>query len=304
MVGLGMPLIRSRGAPVVAAALRPTRNGDPSYFFPATGSAVTVTAPTDASWSAWTELTAGIAADCVLATVNVDCIHGVGGAEARLLFLQLGIGAAGAEVAIGNWVDTNVSIVGNQKYSRQFRLDGYELAANTRLAARVRVASSCTYGHLMAVSVVAPPSPVLFSDGWDEDAYRQGGVDASQLVPDVPSFTNVACGAIDTWGNWVQFIASAANRLLVDGVNVSVSGSAPPPFPTRLALQIGIGAAGSEVAHEAVALASGTTAGPAGVFGLPRPVEALTGERVAVRTQTGKAAQGVSLSLCVQDLNF
>jgi len=294
--------------PTAGGGVRPTRDGNPSRFFPASGPAVVITAPVDATWSAYAVLSADSGAECVLSTINVECIHCVATpAVARSLFLELNVGAEGSEVPIGTWPDSSQVAVINQRYQRQFRLNGYKLAANSRLTARVRMSSLVSGSQVftMTPTVVAPPSPVLFTRDWDEKACIQGGVSLEQLMPAAPSTTTAVCGAADTWGDPVEFIASAAGRLLVFGVDIRSASSGAPPQPTRVAVQVGIGAASSEVWHEATQLVSSATTGAiAGAVEFPRSVEAMPGERVALRAQGDVASKDVKMALILHDLNF
>jgi len=304
-----MPLIRSRGAiSAGGGGVRPTRNGSPSLFFPASGAAVIITAPDDASWSDWSQLTADAGEDCVLATINATCSHNLTSADGQSMYVQLGVGADPSSAIIGTWYDRSNTLA-SYTINRQWRLNGYLLASGTALSFRIRLsaASIGVASNKMAVTVAAPPSPVLFTDDWDEDAYMQGGVSSEELVPAAASWTNVpANGGADTWGSPVELIASAANHQLAYGVNVGYVGTAPPPMPSRIAIQIGVGAEGEEVWHEALPLAGTvTTAGPSGYFELPRSVEVLASDRVAARTQGNLAAsKAVNLELVLHNLNF
>jgi hypothetical protein len=286
-----------RGELALSVAVRPTRNGDPSFFFPVSGAAIVATAPADASWSAWAELTAGIGGDCVPSTIYCDVYHT---GEFRSLFVALAVGDAPDEEVIATFYVKAVSIA-TYRHCEKFRLDGYKLAAGTRLSFAIRTDVACTPdAHRVAVAVSAPPSPVLFSPcAWDEDAYRQGGVSGQELHPAAPDFVNTTSGDADDWGSPVEVIASASGHQLVYGVNVRASGAGS----SRTAVQVGVGAEGNEVWHEAVQLASAVGA-PAGAPELPRPVEVLAGERVAIRSQQELAGQLVRCALDCRNLNF
>jgi hypothetical protein len=291
------------------SGFRPTRNADPSRFFPASGASITLTAPIDASWSAYADgiLSADSGGECVLSTINVECLHApTPSAAAAHILLELNVGAAGYEAPIGAWWDTNIVNSVNMRYQRQFRLNGYKLAANSRLTARVRLYAAVANGDFRLTPVVAaPPSPVLFSPyAWDEDAYIQGGVSLVELIP-ATTTTAAVCGAADTWGNPVEFIASAGNRLLVFGVVIRSTTGGSPPQPSRVAVQVGIGAASSEVWHETVPFGCyGDTGFVNGTYELPRPVEVLPGDRVAVRAQGNVASKNVNTALILGNLNF
>ena len=294
-----------RGLVEVGLSLRPTRNESPSRFFPEAGAAIVITPPADASWSDYAVLVADSGAECVLSTVNVECVHNVspGGAGGRSMFLELNVGADGFEVPIGTWSDSCTLTTVNLRYLRQFRL-ACKLPANSRLTARVRLSASAANPYFtMAVAVVAPPTPVLFASGWDENAYRQGGGSVSALVPAAPSFAAVVCGVADGWGDPVELVEEAAGRELVVGVDVrSVSGGAPP-YPSRVAVQIGVGGPGDEKWHEATELVSSATV-IQGAVEFPRSVEVVTGERVVGRAQSNVAGKNVNLALMVEGLNF
>lgn len=306
-----LPLIRSRPPAQVTGGsgggVRPTRNEDPSRFFPETGAAVVVTVPADGSWSLYASgvLTADSGAECNVATINAEYVHSFAtGPGARAIFVEVAVGADGLEVPIGTWPDTNLSTATDQRYQRQFRLNGYTLAANSRLVFRARLnVAHADSTHKVAVAVVCPPTPVLFTDDWDEDTYMQGGVSSEEMVPAPVATTAVACGLADAWGNPVELDAAAANRQLLYGVNVQGVGPAPPPYPSRVALQFGVGAMGSEKWHEATQLVAVTTV-PSGQFELPRSVEVLTDDRVIVRAQGNVASKNVNLALIMHNLNF
>jgi hypothetical protein len=291
------------GEPVGFPAIRPTRNGSPSVSFPATGNGVIVVAPAGTDWSSWVQLTAGEAAAYVLAHLNARCWHRQG----RPLYIQLGAGADPASNIVGEWYDSNcgLTIDAAAHYTQQYDLDGHTLPASTALSARVCAAITCTADYnQVGLAVVAMPLPLGFAPDWDEEAYRQG-VTQVKRAPDIGSTISVPTGGVDQWGAWVELIASASGHLLVQGIEVTSSGSPPPPY-SDIRIRVGIGPTSDNVvAQEATHMARGTAnAGALGYCRLPRPVEIEQGDRVWLSTKAGKAAQPVSAAALLHYLNF
>lgn len=277
------------------AGIRPTRNGQPSIGFPENGMGVFVSAPADTSWSSWVELTPGKSFDCVLECANVVMAH----RETRDCFIQLGVGNTPVPIA-EYWEQCSGTITGNLSTSKQYCVN-QKLPVNTPLYFRIRSRVACTPDYNIAgVAVMATEDPPEFSENWDEESYKNGGVYGIELIPVIPNFTSVVSGAIDGWGNWVRFINSASNRLLVVGANLLTIATPPPPYSMGH-LMIGINQVGQEVASFPK-IAANSSGG--GNFYLPRPVEVLPGEAVDVCSKAGKASQIAQVSLLIENLNF
>lgn len=302
---LPLPLIRSRGVAAAAAgfpAIRPTRKANPSVSLPQTSYMAPWVSPAPPAWSAWKEITAGEALSYILDKLNVNIMVLV----SLNWWLQLGVGAVGEEAAFATFGGTVMAQGTNLSfaYPVQLDIDGYRLPANTRLSIRSRDDNSDMLSgqSKFCAVVVAMPDPPLFSAGWDEEAYRGGGVSSITRYPGIPSFTSVLSGAVDTWGGWVEFIAAAPNRLLVYTLDDSVGGQLA--YTHRF--QVGIGPKGEEVAHELTASPGRILIGAAGVgdWPLSRAVEALPGERVCVRHSNPTAARTAKVAVDAYNLNF
>lgn len=291
----------SQGAPPVGfPAIRPTRNGSPSISLPASGG-VAIPVPAGTAWSDWVLLTAGESADHVLATLNCLCLH----KQNRPSFIQLGVGAdPGSAITAEFYNYTSGPLTEAVCFPAQLAIDGRPLPADTALSARVRSQTNATADmNALSLAATAMPVPLTFAPDWNEEAYRQG-VSQVKRAPDIPSTVAITTGAVDDWGNWAQVLASAPCHLLIQGIEVTVSGSPPPPF-TAVVLQVGLGAQGFETPQETVPFPTPlSTLGGAGYYPLPRPVEVLQGERIALRARAGKANQSVSAALLLHYLSF
>jgi len=283
-------------------ALRPTRNENPSVTLPQTGHGPQWTTPVSPNWSAWIQVTAGEASDFILATLNINTLF----LSATSWWIQLGIGASQNEAPIAEWSGTafgtfsaDYPLIGYY----QFWLYGYKLVSNTRLVIRSRQLTVTDSNPYLGAVVVAMPSPPLFSADWDEETFIKGGVSGSLIYPAIPSFTSITSGAaINTYGTPVEMIASAPNRLLVKSIHENLTGTT-----NRMnRYQVGIGAKDAEKWHELGATPRSTfgTLRTIGNFILPRPVEVLKDERVAVRYNCSAAAQSEEISIDVLNLNF
>lgn len=293
----------SEGAPSGGGAefpaIRPTRNANPSISLPQTGTMASWTTPAPPAWSTWKQITAGEAQPYILDKLHLNLLASVN----LNWWVELGIGSPDNEIPFATLggsaqvTGTSVLLVA----PAHFDLDGYRLPAGTPLSIRSRDDNviGASQSRFSAV-VVAMPDPPLFSPDWDEEAYREGGVAGITRYPAVPSFTNVLSGTADNWGSWVEFIAQAPSRLLLYALHDSWD--ALLYYTHRF--QIGIGAAGEEVAHE-------LTASPARImsslysFGdwpLPRQVEVLQGERVCVRHRNPTATRTAQVALTAYTL--
>lgn len=285
--GGGLLFSRGAGGGAVLAWEQPYRD-NPCIPLPQTGASPTVGAPAPPAWSAWTQITAGEAAAYTLVQLCVAAVVLVG----SRIFIQLGVGAAGAESVIYEVADrTEISGAGATPLTGYYyRLPPYRLAASTRLAFRVRQTASTANDVRLGVVVHAQASPLAGAQPFDGDAYAAGSASSLQLVtPAIPAILSVTAGTpANTYGAWREFIAAAATRLrpiAVHGSSSAAGGTVTNHF------QVGTGAAGAETPHE-IASVPGN-----GAFTIPhyphfaRPVDVLAGERVALRLRSTTAGQ-------------
>jgi len=284
-------------------AIRPIRNGTSAITFPTTGQGLIVVVPTGTDWSAWVELTAGEGVTYILATLNTDLYH----RESRPLLIQLGTGASPSNNIIGQWYDHVDGPPAGQtvSYPRQYDIDGITLPASTALAARVRAITAATAAYnQVGLAVAAMPTPLTFAPDWDEQAYR-GGITRITRAPDIPDTIALTSGAADQYGDWVELLASASGHLLVQGIEVTTSGSGSPPRP-HLTVQVGIGPTSGNVTPQEAAPfpTASATIKAAGYNRLPLPVEVLTGDRLWLRAKATSATQAVSAAALLHYLSF
>lgn len=208
--------------------------------------------------------------------------------------LELAKGEAGSEVALascaGNIVATVADFVGGSTIIGT----GFTLPiapdlvpSGTRLAVRARVSLADTdmtmnfRAYVAGYDADAPAADTTYP----LDAHLDGTHNAIQKLTPSGSTTDVTAGASWAFGSWVQFIASAANPLLLLGV---VAGDSTSTSQNGHYLQFGIGAQGAEAAYGAVAV-PGRALLNGDIQLLRRPILVQAGERVALRAASTAA---------------
>jgi hypothetical protein len=248
------------------------------------------------AWGAWEEITAGLAFPFILCGLYVMEYFNLAaaGTAGALINIQIGTGAGGAEVvrseSHGNIVLALGKIGTYGLTGRTHFVEPVVIPAGTRIAVR----GSCTS------AIAAGASVYLF--GYDAryfglplsylgNAARyirglESKIQGAQTWPS-PGGTAVASGAapVWTWGAWVQFIAAAANPIIITGIAAYELTAANPSMQA----QIGIGAPGAEIAMSKAGIANRLGFFPFGDSYLPRPLFVKTGESVSVRVAASAA---------------
>lgn len=223
------------------------------------------------AWSVWQQITAGEAADYVLAGMQVNYLV----LDAGNINYQLGIGPAGAEVPIFEWGTAhNIGgAVGTQPLVGAYvRTPFIKIPAATRIAVRTYWATAGVTQPRCGVYLALLPLAGLTWSAWS-DAYPQGTRATSQSrTPAVPNFINVAAAG------YTQILAAAPSDLLL----YAVTGDKAGIIHGQLA--VATGAAGAEVDHAILPMGGCLLNFFWYGYTMPcRPVLIHAGERVAAR---------------------
>jgi hypothetical protein len=270
----------------LAVGYRNPQRGQPCRIIPNLANNTGI-APSADAWSAWAQVSAGEAADYIIAAAHYGWISQVN----DVMHFQIGIGAAGAEVPIAEWEDgTTISGTGALPVpARTRQLPYVKVAAGTRIAARCydEVHGAGGAGGV-GIYLCLLPAIGLAWDTWD-DRYAagtrsEGGVRA----PAVPNY--IALAVLNTW---VEVVAAASQEQLIVAMQ-----RYPTNSPRASQYDVGIGAAGAEVPMESCAdVQVQAVVGTWGNMDLCRPVRVHAGERIAVRQTFGAGAAQVALML-------
>lgn len=247
------------------------------------------------AWSAYVQISASTAADFLPHAVHIMILPRP---RTSVFFnsnyeIEVAKGAAAAEVAIATFGGgfgaetpefvSSASILGT---SFTVPISSDLIPSGTRLSFRVR--------HSVA-GTTATFSARIYLTGYDTDApvsdrtypldeqLRGLHNDVLKLTPSGSTTAVTAGAAWGTYGSWVEFIASAANPLLVWGVSY---GDAASISQVGQYTEVGIGAAGAEVTYARLAL-PGLGLLNSGCQFLRRPLLVLAGERVTLRSTCG-----------------
>lgn len=261
------------------------------------------------AWSAWNQITASLASDLILTAIAVyKLISATGSPVTGLIQIQIGTGAAGAETTVAefttgigytssNTVETKSMFIGEVLFCNPIRID-----AGTRVAVRSSTSSAAAgigcnvklYGYpVSSFGQIHRPESVPSLTVTE----KAGG----SVVQPNAAVTTVATGTpLWTYGAWVQVIASAACELVVTGVatgGTTVSGG--------FDLEIGTGAAGSEISRSLVPVVGRTfLPGPGwGFWRVARPLYIKPGEAVSVRARGRPVTTNYDICLQTEEIN-
>jgi len=286
----GLPIIA--GPSAILAWNQPYRS-NPCVPLPQTGTNPSVAAPATPNWSAWTQITAGEAADLTLIQLSAAATI----LKSNRIFLQLGVGAAGSETIIYENAD-RVAISGAGALPLPgffYRLPPYKLTAGTRLSFRIRQTTATAGDVTIGVVVHAQASPLAGAQPFDGDTYATGSPNSTQLIiPAIPStITMTSGGAPDAYGAWYEFIAAAATRLRpIAAVSPMLAAGNGTTH-----LQIGTGAAGLETPHELASFVYDGAFTAAHHAAFARAADIRAGERVALRMRSDTASLSTPTAL-------
>lgn len=253
----------------------------PEIIVPVDAAAVSVVSGADA-WSAWVQVTAGLGADFILTHILAVSVAGTVYMNGQI---EVGVGAAGSEVAVAEseWSTTLQAVSGAGGVSRDpRRVQYYRIPAGTRIAVRAygRSGSNTVVVYLQGYSGAGPTVQSLATL---QQGYVNGTVTLASLnMPETGGLV-VSSFVAWAWTAWVQATAAAPARMLVYGFDSGLPGAAFYSADGGL-IQLGVGAAGSEVVRGAAGYCRGSS--PM-VLGHPVLVEA--GERIAVRAKSAAA---------------
>jgi hypothetical protein len=243
------------------------------YIIPTTGT--TVARGVSMTWGAWAEVQASVAEEIALAGCQFS-----GNMTNQTAEVQFGVGAAGAETAIGTLrVGCGLPSPTPSMLWYPFAV---RISAGARLAVRIRVSSgSGASENVFPVYRAQPPGDV------------QTVTNPLLAAPTNTLGTSVSLPANwNAWGAWTQFAASIPNDWVLAAVS-HVSNL----FGNDLDIEIGVGAAGAEQA--VVRWRTLQAASPGlhhGRFTFPvGPVAA--GSRVAVRLRSTYGAASLNTSI-------
>lgn len=260
------------------------QRGDPEVILPSSGLEARPTAALGA-WGAWTIVEAATAQDLVLLAAHMSKITTVSGS----LWAQIGVDPTGgtsftvrAEFAFHAFISGSgaVPIHGNT-----FRLEPYLIPAGSRVAMRGWVSA----GDLRFQGYLALITPAAsWVDPWANTYIGGGRATKQRRSPVVPGWVSLPASTV-----WTEAVASAPNDMLLTAGEIdptSASGT------QGLALEMGVGAAGSEVVFSRVAFPSARVLNfPFGHQELGRKALVLAGERVAVRKALAAGTQRMAL---------
>jgi hypothetical protein len=233
-------LLRSRPAPGAGGGdLLPNywnpQRLDPEIVLPSSYLAASVVFGNGA-WGSWATVQAAAAADYVLLAAQLSKPI----ANSGSCWLQIGLGAAGAEVPIAELGD-HFLIAGSGAspiVTRTYRLEPYTIPAGTRVAARGwhTVGNAVSRLHLSLI----PPSPTASWYSTWPNTYI-GGSRATNLwrSPAVAGWTPINGGA----AAWSTVLAAAANDLLFNACEFDAFNGGGG---NGNVVELAVGAAGSE----------------------------------------------------------
>lgn len=237
----------------------------------------------------WTQITAATTRD--YRALSVDISDDVDGGGYDTYLIDLGIGAAAAEVVIVPNMIFDVPRAAKAGHTFGLELP-IQIPAGTRIAARLQ--SSGGSGTRNAELLVRGRS-----GGW-------GGIPGGGVVVDIGTVTASTNGTLidpsssaNTWGSWVELTASTANMLSgFAGLAMMNKRSDGALDTARITLQIGIGGSGSElvfVEYEVNGAYFGNS-----FRSLPwRPMQIPAGTRIAARLKCSQASKSSFFTLCL-----
>ena len=274
--------------------------------YPPPGTAGTALTPGASwAWSAWVQLDSSLDDDFVMMGVSLwEAIsYSTGGNVLEGSKIQVGVGAAGAEVAVatvaGGLAATADALC---THSKTVFKGGVAWTPPTRInrgeRVAIRASKSSTGAYILAVKIygysprdMPPLIEVPRSDLWARNMMPNLEAEAFSGGTSLSLTTGTASA---TYGAWVEAIAENAlpRPALMTGVSFEY-GSAS----AYLECQIGTGSVNKEVGRGMVVSATRTALpGPAtGAMYLPRPVLVYANERVALRMRGSPTSTAFSV---------
>lgn len=273
-ITIGVSAISAAGG---APSLTPLWTKNRLYTAPPAATGISVTpSSTSGAWSAWFQLESATATAWLLSSLVIrpDTIGPAATAE-----FEVGIGAVGAEVAVGrcrgHWYTTYAASPG--ELPLPVLLDA--IPAGRRVSIRMRKNStSTTPWHVSATYLRKPVTGSLLTSAKPQKTY-----------PDGASSVTITAGA-GLWvnGAWTTIIASTATAWLVTGVIPAVTGT-----PSDWEVDLGVGATPVVITtlrfrHTGIAPVDGPTLIP-----LFQPLSAIpAGSKVSMRQRHGASSIG------------
>lgn len=281
-------------------------------MIPNNAAPVTVTSGAVAwGWSAYSQITAGFASAFTPVAVHalVKFTDLITNAYAPLAEFEIATGAAGAEVPYATFHTACVSGMSNPGASttaftsigETWPIGPTAIPANTRIACRIRSSVASASGTVAIGAYLAG-----FVGGDVPPGYRAYDIDphwrgihagVSKVAPGGASVA-ITPGAAYAYGSWVQLLASAPKDLLVWAV---IRGDDATMLPANMYLEVGTGAAASEVSRGRLAFPISTFAA-VGLQRFLRPIFVENGERVAARA-AGSAATITDIALLYEEVS-
>jgi hypothetical protein len=282
-------LLRSRPAAAAAGDVLPNywnpQRADPEVILPSGFVEVRAFAGVG-SWGDWTIVEAPTSQDLVLLAAHMSKVT----VSNCSLWVQVGVDPTGdhlwtarAEFAFHCFISGSGSY---PIHSSTFRLAPYLIPAGSSVAVRGRVTSVDNDRFQGFLALVSPGASWV--DPWPNTYIAGGRVTRQRRSPTAGSWLRVPAGSA-----WAQAVASAPNDMLVTAVEINPLSA--QGFQGEV-LEVGVGAAGSEVVFSRAGIPSVRVTGWA--FGhqeFGRKALVLAGERVAVRELSGLGPYDVGL---------
>lgn len=224
-------------------------------------------------WGAWTTVEAATPQDLVLLAAHMSKIT----TASCSLWVQVGVDpTGGTSYTVRGEFAFHAFISGSGSFpihTSTFRLAPYLVPAGSRVAMR----GWASAGDLRFQGYLALVTPAAsWVDPWPNTYIGGGRATNQRRSPAVAGWVTVPTGS-----GWTQAVASAPNDMLLTAVEVDPTSAAGLQGDV---VEVGVGAAGSEVVFSRAGLPSlGVLGWPTGYQEFGRKALVLSGERVAVR---------------------
>lgn len=298
----------------VAGFLRPygrggrwtKRTATPQKLYPALAAPVSASTQNVAAWTftAYTQVVAAVAADFfpAMAYLRIQGIPQASGAAHMFFEVEIATGAAGSEVLHSRFSNVVIAAITNFNandsltFGFSVPLGPTLIPSGTRVAFRIRCSvSGSTVGFVVAhlyaggYESLAPDSDPTYP----LDEHLRGANSPGLLATPTGSTLSVPRASFPDYAAWTEVWAAAAADSLVWGLAANLQSGVTN---TGRHVQLGIGAAGSEVAYELIGVPVAVAVG-AGLYFLRRPLLVLSGERLALRSSGGGAGSLLTQTL-------
>lgn len=264
------------------------QRGNPGIIYPNLALSRAVT-PGAGAWGAWTQIVAATGADQVLRYAYTGYVP----ESAGDVFIQIGVGAAGAESAIAEYsvgAQFSGTVSGLPLLSIPTELAAVKVASGTRLSARAWFDANVAGSTVPLINIFVGLAPYAGAQTWQAwtDSYVAGNDATSQFrYPATPTFKTIAIGP-----GWTELVPSntigkSILRGFISSTHRACHGEA---------IEFGSGAAGAEVSHEFSAEATFSTLFLSTYAPLIRPVLINANERVVARIPSFGAASQMDVA--------